>query len=124
MCRDVRLKNDPSIEVVRENAADNKVDGDDQNGGDFHSEKEEVNAISDGVKEGKVELGDGEESEEKCSAQLEEPSNKDKNSERETDSAKEDGAKLNKEHKIGDSFSEKERNERRDKPKEIPKAKA
>lgn len=124
MCRDVRLKNDPSIEVVRENAADNKVDGDDQNAGDFHSEKEEVNAISDGVKEGKVELGDGEESEERCSAQLEEPSNKDKNSERETDSAKEDGAKLNKEHKIGDSFSEKERNERRDKPKEIPKAKA
>lgn len=78
MCRDVRLKNDPSIEVVRENAADDKVDGDDQNGGDSHSEKEEVNAISDGVKEGKVELGDGEESEEKCSAQLEEPSNKDK----------------------------------------------
>lgn len=124
MCRDVRLKNDPSIEVVRENAADSKVDGDDQNGGDSHSDKEEVEAISEGVKEGKVELGGGEESEEKCSAQLEEPSNKNKTSERNTDSAKEDGAKLHKEHKMGDSFSEKERNGSREKPKEIPKAKA
>lgn len=29
MCRDVRLKNDLLIEVVRENVVDDKVDGDD-----------------------------------------------------------------------------------------------
>lgn len=60
---------------------------------------------------------------------MEELLNKDKNSEREIDSVKEDGVKFNKEYKIwdsfnkeykiGDSFSEKERNERRDKFKEI-----
>lgn len=61
------MKNDLLIEVVRENVVDDKVDGDDRNGGDFYSEKEEVNVILDGVKEGKVEFGDGEESEEKCS---------------------------------------------------------
>lgn len=54
---------------------------------------------------------------------MEELSNKDKNSEREIDSVKEDGVKFNKEYKIGDSFSEKERNERRDKFKEIFKVK-
>lgn len=54
---------------------------------------------------------------------MEELLNKDKNSEREIDSVKEDGVKFYMEYKIVDCFSEKERNERRDKYKEIFKVK-